>query len=327
MKKFLTLLAVVALCCPMGEARTNWRFYVGGLVSQGKEDSGIDDIEKYACPVLMGGIDVQFIIKDKWHIETGLNYRHGPYAVRYDDCIVGDMQADWLSIPVRFGYRKALSEKNSLEFGLGPYVSYEMFSYAEERGTSPVSVGLSPVVTFKHRAFSVSLRYETPLFYNGMENDCKHMFAITVGVNFNGRKPNWETIGAVLDAANVVLGAANEALGNTSAGGSYDSGSYDDGSSSSYTSSSSGNYQQEYDRWANVAERHFNSITNLGYSVTGRNGKKSGGSGKGASPSTYNQQKKLFREAQKQMRKIRNKAAKAGVTIVKSAWEDATISY
>lgn len=246
MKKFLTLLAVVALCCPMSEARTNWRFYVGGLVSQGKESSGIDDIETYACPVLMGGIDVQFIIKDKWHIETGLNYRHGPYAVKYDDCIVGGMQADWLSIPVRFGYRKALSEKNSLEFGLGPYVSYEMFSYAEECYESPVSVGLSPVVTFKHRAFSVSLRYETPLFYNGMKNDCKHMFAITVGVNFNGRKPNWEAIGAVLDAANVVLGAANEALGNTSAAGSYDSGSYDNGSSSSSGSKSRSSSDNKY---------------------------------------------------------------------------------
>ena len=312
MKKILTLLAAVALCSPMGEARTNWRFYVGGMYSQTKEgerySSGESYVDKNGSFVIMGGMDIQFILKDKWHIETGLNYRHAPYSWWDDrgyDCL-SPGEADWLSIPVRFGYRMFLNDKNLFEFGLGPYISYAFSSDFDENKYARLNVGISPVVTFKHRAFSVSLRYETPMFYNGMKNECKHMFAVTVGVNFNGRKPNWDTIGAVLNAANAVLGAANEALGNTSDGGSYDSGSYDSGASA-YTSSSSGNYQQEYDRWANVAERHYNSITNLGYSITGKNGKKSGSSGKGVSSSTYTQQKKLFREAQKQMRKIRRR--------------------
>lgn len=92
-------------------------------------------------------------------------------------------------------------------------------------------------------------------------------------------------------------------------------------------STNSGNYQADYDMWARRAERHYNSITNLGYSSTNKKGDKHGGAGQGMSGGNYVSMKKSFREAQRQMQNIRAKAAKNGVTIQQSKWETATISY
>lgn len=100
-----------------------------------------------------------------------------------------------------------------------------------------------------------------------------------------------------------------------------------DGTSDFSATSSSGNYQADYDKWAKRAEKHYDSITNLGYSATKKNGDKQGSAGQGMSGGNYVAMKKSFREAQKQMRSIRNKAKKAGVSITQSKWEAATISY
>jgi len=86
-------------------------------------------------------------------------------------------------------------------------------------------------------------------------------------------------------------------------------------------------YQSEYDRWARRAESDYNSITNLGYSKTDKQGKKSGSAGKSMSGGNYTSMKRSFIEAQNQMKSIRRKAKAAGVTIQQSKWETATISY
>lgn len=88
--------------------------------------------------------------------------------------------------------------------------------------------------------------------------------------------------------------------------------------------SSGGSYQTQYKRWENLAERHYNSITNTGARAT-VNGEHSGTAGS-MSPSNYTQQKKAFRQAQREMARIRTKAAKDGVNIPQSRWETATIS-
>lgn len=88
--------------------------------------------------------------------------------------------------------------------------------------------------------------------------------------------------------------------------------------------SGGGSYQSQYQRWENLAERHYNSITNTGGSAT-VNGEHSGKAGS-MSPSNYAQQKKAFRQAQREMARIRAKAAQAGVNIPQSKWETATIS-
>lgn len=98
-------------------------------------------------------------------------------------------------------------------------------------------------------------------------------------------------------------------------------------------SSSAGNYRTEYARWERLAERHYNSLTNLGSTATTKsNGKAvaergtSGGVGH-LSTSNYTQMKRALREAQREMVRIRQKAAKAGVRIAQSRWETATVSY
>ena len=91
--------------------------------------------------------------------------------------------------------------------------------------------------------------------------------------------------------------------------------------------SAGGNYQSNYNNWERLAERHYNSLTNLGYSATSSSGKKHGSAGGRTSSGNYIQQKRALREAQAEMRKIRRDAARDGVTIPKSRWEDASVGY
>lgn len=86
-------------------------------------------------------------------------------------------------------------------------------------------------------------------------------------------------------------------------------------------------YENQYAKWERRAEKHYNSITNLGSSVSNKNNEKSGSAAQSMSGGNYTSMKKSFREAQKQMRSIRNKAAKEGINIQQSPWETATISY
>ena len=88
-----------------------------------------------------------------------------------------------------------------------------------------------------------------------------------------------------------------------------------------------GNYQSQYDMWARRAESHYNSLTNLGYSATSKNGNKSGGTLQSMSGSNYVQMKKSLRDAQREMQRIRRTAANNGVTIQQSRWETATVRY
>ncbi len=87
------------------------------------------------------------------------------------------------------------------------------------------------------------------------------------------------------------------------------------------------NYQSQYDRWSSIAEKHYNSLTNLGYSYTNENDKKNGHSGRKTSPGKYTHMKRSLREAQREMRNIRQKARREGINIIQSEWETANVSY
>ena len=90
--------------------------------------------------------------------------------------------------------------------------------------------------------------------------------------------------------------------------------------------SSGGNYQLMYNKWEKRAEKHYNSLTKLGYSKESKS-EVSGGTGASMNGGNYVAQKRSFRDAQKEMKKIREKAKKAGVIITQSKWETATINY
>lgn len=132
----------------------------------------------------------------------------------------------------------------------------------------------------------------------------------------------WDALG---NFANILSSVA----GGSSVYQPYSSFSMDADYSPSYSNSGGSNhdYQSEYNRWANLAERHYNSLTNLGYRVKRNDGSRSGGTLSSMSGSKYVQMKKSLRDAQHEMQRIRRKAAQNGVTITPSTWETATVSY
>lgn len=132
----------------------------------------------------------------------------------------------------------------------------------------------------------------------------------------------WDALGNFANILGSIAGA-------TSAYNPYSSFGLDSNSSSSYsnTGGNSYNYQSEYNRWENLAKRHYNSLTNLGYRVKRNDGSRSGGTLSSMSGSNYVQMKKSLRDAQHEMQKIRRRAAQNGVTINQSTWETATVGY
>ena len=130
----------------------------------------------------------------------------------------------------------------------------------------------------------------------------------------------WDALG---NFANILSSVA----GSVSAYQPYSSFSMDMDYSSSSSSTSSHDYQSEYNRWANLAERHYNSLTNLGYRAKHKDRSRSGSTLSSMNGGNYVQMKKSFRDAQHEMQRIRRKAAQNGVTITPSPWETATVSY
>lgn len=91
--------------------------------------------------------------------------------------------------------------------------------------------------------------------------------------------------------------------------------------------SGGGTLESQYRQWESRAKANYNSLTNLGVQVK-KNGKDVGGStGQSMSSSNYTQQKKALREAQQEMKKIRQKASKKGIKITKSEYEDVVVMF
>ncbi|MBP3671826.1 MAG: hypothetical protein J6J06_07680 [Bacteroidaceae bacterium] len=65
----------------------------------------------------------------------------------------------------------------------------------------------------------------------------------------------------------------------------------------------------------------------MGYSVTNSRNDRSGSTGQSMNTGNYVMQKKALRDAQREMRNIRQRASRAGVHIAQSKWETATVSY
>ena len=91
--------------------------------------------------------------------------------------------------------------------------------------------------------------------------------------------------------------------------------------------SGGGTLESQYRQWESRAKANYESLTNLGVRVK-KNDKDVGGStGQSMSSSNYTQQKKALREAQKEMKSIRQKASKKGIKIVKSEYEDVVVKF
>lgn len=91
--------------------------------------------------------------------------------------------------------------------------------------------------------------------------------------------------------------------------------------------SNKSDYVSRYQRWENRAKQNYNSITNLGVRVK-KNGKDSGGTAaQSMSGANYVSMKKALREAQSEMARIRKEAAKKGISIQKSEYEEIKVKY
>ena len=90
---------------------------------------------------------------------------------------------------------------------------------------------------------------------------------------------------------------------------------------------SGGTLESQYRQWESRAKANYNSLTNLGARAK-KDGKDVGGTtGQSMSSSNYTSMKKSLREAQKQMKDIRQKASKKGIKINKSEYEDIVVKY
>lgn len=102
---------------------------------------------------------------------------------------------------------------------------------------------------------------------------------------------------------------------------------YSVGVSNNNSHSNGENLKEQYKIWEKRAEANYNSLTNLGIRVK-RNGKDVGGtSGESINGGNYTIQKQKLREAQREMKNIRDKAKKRGITIPKSSYEDVIVKY
>lgn len=168
-----------------------------------------------------------------------------------------------------------------------------------------LSVGIEPRVVFCHRSISFGLSYTNPLIYSEYKNKLGSNIALTFGIKF--KSGAWKYVGAGLGAV-ATLGATAAMVYQSS----QDSSSYSSYSSSSYSSDSSssggGNYEAMYRKWEKRAKEAYDSLN-----------------GHSGSAGTYQRNKKLLRDAQKEMRSCRQKAYKAGVIIPQSEWEDKTV--
>lgn len=136
-----------------------------------------------------------------------------------------------------------------------------------------------------------------------------------------------EALESFSSAINIGLGMASGQYSSTVAIGMQGVSAELTANSDGSISANGGNYVTMYANWERRAKANYESLTNLGYSVTKDGKNVSGNSGQGSSPSNFVRQKQLLREAQKEMACIRQKAAKAGITINQSEYETISVSY
>lgn len=84
-------------------------------------------------------------------------------------------------------------------------------------------------------------------------------------------------------------------------------------------------YRSTYAKWEGIAKSTYESLTSTGIQITDRNGKHEGYSDWG-NTSSETRMKVLLSDAQRQMRDIRNEAARNGYVISMSSWETARVN-
>lgn len=249
------VLAIVSL---ESSAAVNWLIQVGGMYMKqyGAEGTFYDENgpAKGSSFEAMGGIFLQIPLTSKLPIflETGLDYRNKLllsqaegckfraeefYDTRWTDAPEQNIyhgRDHIIELPVKAGYNLKLNEKNSFVFGFGPYAAL----YTERGLGDPLSIGLTVSAAFRHRCMSFGLSYSNPVFLNGPRDYYKNSITFNIGINLQGRTPNWDNILMGLEIAEGVLGGVNSAMQSAGYGTSDESNYYSSGNESSRSSGS-----------------------------------------------------------------------------------------
>lgn len=265
-----------------------FRFQIGSMFNMLRSPLGTKFVETQPKFPLLLGVELQIPVKNDWFIETGVDFRWGPYTDTYSshgddagknksiplkyfdkegkydgpdkyrtpntaypgkffDPEISTDFSGFIDIPIRAGWKKKFKGKNELQFSFGPMLTVSLYDGALH--STPISVGLSPAVAYKHRALSLGLYYNNPVIYNGPKNRETNTLMFTIGVNFNGRTPNWENIGKGAMIFAEAMGGAAEVMSayqSTKSGGSgYSNSSSSSRSGKSKTSGKSKNSSKD----------------------------------------------------------------------------------
>lgn len=281
---------IIAFCLMLlpfsGFAEVNWLFQIGGMYrNQYGSSNGL--LEKASTYDASTGLFLQIPLSNSkpFFIETGLGYHRklvisqfGEYDFRsgnFQD-IINEYGAyyygqyfdygyrDIIELPVKFGYKLKLNEKNSFFFAAGPYAGADF--------NSDYYAGVNASVAFRHRSMSFGFQWQNPVFYNGPKDYYTNSFQVTIGINFRIGKINTDALLTGLNATSAVLGTMTDTYMQyqdmrNQANGDYssDDSSYSTGSSSGSGSSSGGkgfslSEQQAYNRDKATYERYDSEL-------------------------------------------------------------------
>lgn len=145
---------------------------------------------------------------------------------------------------------------------------------------------------------------------------------------------NWEVLGGLMTSvAGLIAGPSNSNNVTTNTFSSYNTNTQTNSSTGKSNGSSSSNlsesfYRDTYARWTKVAKSTYQSLTSTGVKVIEKNTDKDvNGSAAGTWGAHFNGMKMGLRKAQREMKKIREEALRAGYIIEKSEYETINVSY
>jgi len=228
-------------------------------------------------------------------------------------------------------FKEGLEAINKKRYSEAKEIFYRIIMNAPENGMAINNYGVClSNMGYKEEALEAytmafDLNPNNTTAKNNMENMKNELLQQQEQTETETEESNSGTFWDALASFGNLLGQMAGNYAGQNADNSYSSGYSRQNNSSS--SNSAASYQTEYSRWESIAERHYNSITNTGFRARDKQGNRGGSAMQGMNSGNYVQMKKSFRDAQRQMRNIRNNAQRHGVRIAQSKWETATISY
>lgn len=306
LKKFLLVLVAASafsVCPNEASAEVFWEFQFGGMAKQktAKDDFRVKSSDRWQA---FGGFGLFIPLSSRTPLmlETALRYRNAPLVYSgglfYHTSI---SRINMLEIPLKLDYEWRWNEQNALRFGAGIYGSY---LFDDLDGNRKFLVGIEPSVTYCHRSFSVGVSYTNPLIIKEPNYSLASNLNLTFGIRFNSG--GWANIGRGLAVVGTAgLAVANAYYGNVSdnTGGTAYS-QFESTGNGGGDQTKAQNALAMYQKWEKRAKEAYESMA-----------------GHSGSASTYIRNQKLLKDAQREMQKYRQQAARNGLTIPMSEWE------